>query len=70
VSEEEELNNDDVRVGPAVKKTTVKFADDDGDVEMSESDDDGLFVNPLLSGTKKNGIKSNKSGEKGDSDDE
>ena len=71
VSEEEELNNDDVRVGTAVKKTTVKFADDDGDVDMSESEDDGLFVNPLLSGNKKNGSKSNKTGENAkNSDDE
>ena len=68
VSEEEELNNDDIRVGPAVKKSTVKFADDDADVEMSESEDDGLFVNPLLSGNKKNGSKSNKTGENDDDD--
>jgi AdoMet-dependent rRNA methyltransferase SPB1 len=67
VSEEEELNNDDVRVGPAVKKTTVKFADDDGDVDMSDSEDDGLFINPLLS-SKKNGSKSNKPGENADND--
>lgn len=70
MSEEEELNNDDVRVATAVKKSTVKFADDDGDVDMSESEDDGLFINPLLSSTKKNGSKSNKSGEKADSDEE
>ena len=64
VSEEEELNNDDIRVGTAVKKAAVKFADD-GDAEMSESEDDGLFVNPLLSLNKKNGSKPKK-----DDDDE
>jgi AdoMet-dependent rRNA methyltransferase SPB1 len=67
VSEEEELNNDDVRVGPAVKKTTVKFADDDGDVDMSDSEDDGLFINPLLS-SKKNGSKSNKPADNDEND--
>lgn len=69
VSEEEELNNDDVRVGTSVKKASVKFADD-GDVEMSDSEDDGLFVNPLLSVNKKNGGKPKKDTDGNESDTE
>lgn len=52
-----------------MKKAAVKFADDD-DVEMSESEDDGLFVNPLLSVTMKNGGKPKKEEEDDESDDE
>jgi hypothetical protein len=52
VSEEEELNNDDIRIANEVltakKKPAKKGVQFESDVEMSESDDDGLFVNPLL----------------------
>jgi len=48
VSEEEELQNEDIKVLEATKKKAVKFIESDDD----EQEDDGLFVNPLLSGKK------------------
>ena len=55
VSEEEELQNDDVKMdGVDVlpkKKKAVKFESDDEDDD--ENDDGGLFVNPLLAGKSK-----------------
>ena len=58
VSEEDELNNEDLMARPA--KRGVKFSED---VVMEESDDDGLFVNPLS-------LKKEKNGKKKTSDDE
>jgi hypothetical protein len=56
VSEEEELQNDDVKMDgvdvlPKKKKKAVKFESDDEDDD--ENDDGGLFVNPLLAGKSK-----------------
>lgn len=61
VDEEEELNNDDIREAEKKVISKVKFATADEDEDMSDEDDGGLFVNPLLM---KNGNASGK-GKKG-----
>jgi hypothetical protein len=62
VSEEEELQNDDVKMAEHKKKRGVKF---ESDIEDDNNEEDGgLFVNPLLAG------KSKPKKKKADSDDD
>jgi hypothetical protein len=73
VSEEEELQNDDVKMDgvdilPKKKKKAVKFESDDEDDD--ENDDGGLFVNPLLAGKSKAKKSTNDDSVSNDGDDE
>ena len=72
VSEEEELQNDDVKMdGVEIlpkKKKAVKFESDDEDDD--DNDDGGLFVNPLLAGKAKAKKSTNDDSVSNDGDDE